>query len=130
LASDFDCWPLPAARAHAGPNAKLDSRSFKGSFSESLTTRTLKSVFENDKLHVASFSGRIPGQKEADHALGGSLVTGEYLRRVPDEQLRRFRIQSTANGIWKPSEQPCGLRLKATLPLWTSRNVARHGDLD
>jgi len=29
--------------------------------------------------------------------------------------------------IWKASEQPCGLRLKATLPLWLESYSAHHG---
>ncbi|NJM39187.1 MAG: transposase family protein [Akkermansiaceae bacterium] len=31
--------------------------------------------------------------------------------------------------IWKSSEQPCGVRLKATLPLWLGSYEARHGSL-
>ncbi|NJR42108.1 MAG: hypothetical protein HC767_05090 [Akkermansiaceae bacterium] len=31
--------------------------------------------------------------------------------------------------IWKSSEQPCGVRLKATLPLWLDSYEARHGSL-
>ena len=54
-------WPLPVARAHDGPSAKLDSRSLSGLFSESLTTRTLESDFGNDKLRVASIWGGLRG---------------------------------------------------------------------
>ena len=44
----------PVARAHAGPRAKLDKRLLNGSVSESLTTRSLKTVFGNDKLRFSS----------------------------------------------------------------------------
>ena len=33
-------------------------------------------------------------------------------------------------GIWKHSEQPCGTRLKQTLPLWLNSYQARHGSLE
>lgn len=32
--------------------------------------------------------------------------------------------------IWKASEQPCGLRLKATLPLWMESYAVHHGAID
>ena len=32
--------------------------------------------------------------------------------------------------IWKASEQPCGLRLKATLPLWMKSHASHYGVID
>lgn len=40
------------------------------------------------------------------------------------------RERAVIIAIWKHSEQPCGIRLKATLPLWLPGHEKIHGALD
>ena len=70
----------PAARAHAGPRAKLDKRLLNGSFSESLTARSLESDFGNDKLRVAVKLSGFSGRQKVQNPPRRALVSGEQAR--------------------------------------------------
>ena len=66
----------PVARAHAGPSAKLDRRLLNGSVSESLTKRSLKSDFGNDKLRLHQNIGAFSGHQKIQNPPGRAFVAG------------------------------------------------------
>lgn len=68
-------------------------------------------------------------RKHAIKALNGKVSLGKKAKRrgsrpsYGDEECR------VIVAIWKSSEQPCGVRLKETLPLWLESHESRHGRL-
>jgi len=70
------------------------------------------------------------GRKHTIKALNGRVTQGKKARRRGSkarcgEQEREIIVE-----IWKASEQPCGLRLKATLPLWMESYAEHHGGIE
>lgn len=65
-------------------------------------------------------------RKHTIKALGRKVTHGEKARRRGSKPTHGETEQAVIVTIWKHSEQPCGLRLKQTLPLWLDSYEARH----
>ena len=62
-----------------------------------------------------------------------STARSALVKRLEDEVPRQTtprQKRAVVVGIWKHSEQPCGTRLKQTLPLWLDSYQARHGSIE
>jgi hypothetical protein len=66
-------------------------------------------------------------RKHAIKALNGRVSHGKQAKRRGSKPTYGPAEQSVIVAIWKGSEQPCGTRLKQTLPLWLASYEARHG---
>ncbi len=66
-------------------------------------------------------------RKHAIKALNGKVSLGKKAGRRGSEATYSEAETAVIVGIWKHSEQPCGTRLKQTLPLWLNSYQARHG---
>lgn len=68
-------------------------------------------------------------RKHAIKALNGKVTLGSKAKRRGSKPTHGAVEQAVIVAIWKHSEQPCGVRLKQTLPLWLDSYQARHGDI-
>jgi hypothetical protein len=66
-------------------------------------------------------------RKHTIKALGRKVTHGDKARRRGSKPTHGEAEQAVIVTIWKHSEQPCGIRLKQTLPLWLDSYEARHG---
>jgi len=69
-------------------------------------------------------------RKHAIKALNGRVSHGNQAKRRGSKATHGAAEQAVIVAIWKLSEQPCGVRLKQTLPLWLGSYEARQGVLD
>jgi hypothetical protein len=69
-------------------------------------------------------------RKHTIKALNGKVALGKQARRRGSKPSYGEQERSVIVSIWKSSEQPCGVRLKATLPLWLESYEVRHGSID
>ena len=69
-------------------------------------------------------------RKHTIKALNGQVSHGRKAKRRGSKRGYGQAEQSVIVAIWKQSEQPCGTRLKHTLPLWMGSYEARHGTLE
>jgi hypothetical protein len=69
-------------------------------------------------------------RKHAIKALNGKVSLGKKAGRRGSKATYSEAETAVIVGIWKHSEQPCGTRLKQTLPLWLNSYQARHGSLE
>ncbi len=69
-------------------------------------------------------------RKHTIKALNGQVTLGKQAKRRGSKPRHGVKGQAIIAAIWKHSEQPCGTRLKQTLPLWIDSYQARHGDID
>ena len=69
-------------------------------------------------------------RKHTIKALRGKVKLGIKARKRGSKPSHGEIEHGIIVGVWKQSEQPCGVRLKATLPLWIDSYAARHGGLD
>jgi hypothetical protein len=64
-------------------------------------------------------------RKHTIKALNGKVSLGKKARRRGSKATHSEAEKAVIVGIWKSSEQPCGTRLKQTLPLWLESYQAR-----
>lgn len=69
-------------------------------------------------------------RKHTIKALNGQVTLGKQAKRRGSKPKHGVIEQAIIASIWKHSEQPCGTRLKQTLPLWIDSYQARHGVID
>jgi hypothetical protein len=69
-------------------------------------------------------------RKHAIKALNGKVSLGKKARRRGSKATYSKVENAVVIEIWKHSEQPCGTRLKQTLPLWLDSYQAHHGSLE
>ena len=69
-------------------------------------------------------------RKHTIKALNRQVTHGKKAKRRGSKPGYGPAEQSVIVAIWKHSEQPCGTRLKQTLPLWMDSYQARHGSLE
>ena len=69
-------------------------------------------------------------RKHTIKALNGKVSHGKKGRKRGRQARCSEEEHGIIVGIWKASEQPCGLRLKATLPLWMESYEAHHGIIE
>jgi hypothetical protein len=69
-------------------------------------------------------------RKHAIKALNGRVAHGKHAKRRSSKPTYGPAEQAVIVAIWKHSEQPCGARLKQTLPHWIDSYQARHGVVD
>jgi hypothetical protein len=69
-------------------------------------------------------------RKHTIKALGRKVTHGKQAKRRGSKPTHGAAEQTVIVAIWKHSEQPCGIRLKQTLPLWLGSYEARSGPLD
>lgn len=68
-------------------------------------------------------------RKHAIKALNGKVAHGTKAQKRGSKLTHGEAERAIIIHIWKHSEQPCGVRLKETLPLWLSSYERRHGDI-
>jgi len=68
-------------------------------------------------------------RKHTIKALNGKVTLGVKAQRRGSKATHGEEERSIIVRIWKQSEQPCGVRLKATLPLWMESYAARYGTI-
>lgn len=68
-------------------------------------------------------------RKHTIKALNGKVSLGEQSKKRGSKPTHGEVEQKIICDIWKRSEQPCGLRLQETLPLWMSSYELRHGEI-
>jgi hypothetical protein len=69
-------------------------------------------------------------RKHTIKALGRKVTHGGKAKRRGSKPTHGAAEQAVIVAIWKHSEQPCGIRLKQTLPLWIDSYQARHGAIE
>lgn len=69
-------------------------------------------------------------RKHTIKALNGKVTLGVKAKRRGRKATHGEEERWIIVGIWKQSEQPCGVRLKATLPLWMESYAARYGAIE
>jgi len=69
-------------------------------------------------------------RKHAIKALNGRASLGAGAGKRGSKPTCGEAEKAVIVGIWKSSEQPCGKRLKETLPLWIDSYESHHGALD
>lgn len=69
-------------------------------------------------------------RKHTIKALNGKVSQGKKAKKRGSKARCSEEEKRIIVGIWKASEQPCGLRLKATLPLWMESYEAHHGSIE
>ena len=69
-------------------------------------------------------------RKHAIKALNGKVTLGSKAKKRGSKPSHGERERAVIVSIWKSSEQPCGVRLKETLPLWMASYEGRHGELE
>lgn len=68
-------------------------------------------------------------RKHAIKALNGQVALGSKARKRGSKKTYGPAEIKVIIEIWRLSEQPCGVRLKATLPIWLGSYQTRYGDL-
>ena len=68
-------------------------------------------------------------RKHAIKALNGKVSHGKKATRRGSKPTYSEADKSVIVGIWKRSEQPCGKRLKSTIPLWLESYERHYGEL-
>lgn len=68
-------------------------------------------------------------RKHAIKALNGKVTHGTKAQKRGSKPTHGEAERAIIIHIWKHSEQPCGVRLKETLPLWLSSYERRNGDI-
>ena len=66
-------------------------------------------------------------RKHTIKALNAQVTQGRKAQRRGSKARCGEQEREIIAEIWKASEQPCGLRLKATLPLWMASYAEHHG---
>ncbi len=69
-------------------------------------------------------------RKHTIKALNGKVSQGKKAKKRGSKARCSEDEHRIIVEIWKASEQPCGLRLKATLPLWMESYQAHHGSIE
>ena len=69
-------------------------------------------------------------RKHTLKALNRQVSQAKKARRRGSKPTHGPAEQAVIVAIWRHSEQPCGKRLKHTLPLWIDSYQARHGPLE
>jgi hypothetical protein len=69
-------------------------------------------------------------RKHTIKALNGKVALGRQAKRRGSTPSHGEAERAVIVAIWKASEQPCGIRLKETLPLWLESYEARHGRIE
>lgn len=69
-------------------------------------------------------------RKHTIKALNGKVSLGKQAGRRGSQPSYGEEECAVIVAIWKSSEQPCGVRLKATLPLWLESYEVRHGSIE
>lgn len=69
-------------------------------------------------------------RKHTIKALNGKVTLGVKAQRRGSKATHGEEERCIIVRIWKQSEQPCGVRLKATLPLWMESYAARYGAIE
>ena len=69
-------------------------------------------------------------RKHTLKALNRQVSQAKKARRRGSKPTHGPAEQSVIVAIWRHREQPCGKRLKQTLPLWIDSYQARHGPLE
>ena len=69
-------------------------------------------------------------RKHTIKALNARVTQGRSAQRRGSKARCGERDREIITEIWKASEQPCGLRLKATLPLWMESYAEHHGAIE
>jgi hypothetical protein len=69
-------------------------------------------------------------RKHTIKALNGKVSQGRKAKKRGSKVRCSEEEKRIIVGIWKASEQPCGLRLKATLPLWMESYEAHQGSIE
>ena len=69
-------------------------------------------------------------RKHTIKALGRKVTHGSKAKRRGSKPTHGTAEAAVIVTIWKLSEQPCGIRLKQTLPLWLDSYEARHGVIE
>ena len=68
-------------------------------------------------------------RKHAIKALNGKVSLGKKATRRGSKPTYSEADKSVIVGIWKRCEQPCGKRLKSTIPLWLESYERHYGEL-
>jgi len=68
-------------------------------------------------------------RKHTIKALNGQVSLGDHAKKRGSKPTYGVVETEVILAIWKLSEQPCGLRLKATLPSWLGSYQKHHGKL-
>jgi hypothetical protein len=69
-------------------------------------------------------------RKHAIKALNGKVTHGNNTTKRGSKPTHGEAERAIIVHIWKQSEQPCGVRLKETLPLWLSSYERRQGGIE
>lgn len=69
-------------------------------------------------------------RKHAIKALNNRVALGGQAERRGSKPTHGEGERAIIIAIWKLSEQPCGTRLRQTLPLWLDSYQVRHGTID
>lgn len=69
-------------------------------------------------------------RKHAIKALNGKVTLGNRAEKRGSKPKHGQEERAIIVQIWKWSEQPCGVRLKETLPLWLSSYERREGEIE
>lgn len=69
-------------------------------------------------------------RKHATKALNRQVSHGAKAKRRGAKPIYTEAEAEVIVAIWKSSEQPCGKRLKHTLPLWIESYEKRHGEIE
>ncbi|MFN9819983.1 MAG: integrase, partial [Akkermansiaceae bacterium] len=69
-------------------------------------------------------------RKHAIKALNGKVTHGNKARKRGSKSTHGEEERAVIVYLWKHSEQPCGVRLKETLPLWLKSYERRQGEID
>lgn len=69
-------------------------------------------------------------RKHAIKALNGKVTLGSKAKKRGSKPTHGEEEHAIIVHIWKHSEQPCGVRLKETLPLWLSSYERRQGEIE
>lgn len=69
-------------------------------------------------------------RKHTIKALNGKVTLGQKAKKRGSKPTYGEAERAIIIKIWKKSEQPCGIRLGNTLPLWLVSNERRHGEIE
>ena len=69
-------------------------------------------------------------RKHTIKALNGKVTLGKRAKKRGSKLSYGEQERSIIITIWKHSEQPCGIRLKGTLPLWLDSYERRYGAIE
>ncbi len=69
-------------------------------------------------------------RKHTIKALNGKVTLGNKAKKRGSKPIHGEEERAIIVHIWKRSEQPCGIRLKETLPLWLSSYEHRLGEIE